>query len=262
MSFVVIYDANVLYPSTLRDLLIRVAQAGLVQARWTHQILDETFHNLEKNRPDLPVAALRRTRELMICAVRDCLVTGYEPLIETLDLPDPGDRHVLAAAIRARAQVIVTENLTDFPASVLSQWDIEAKSPDDFVLDQIHLDRKVVWSCAQQIADSWRRPLARSRTCSPTYSATACINPSPSCSPSDPGQEPHRFPRCRCGFLRALHRFGWSRAPQEGDQVVARRADHDGSDTTGRRVVDTKAGLTVRSRTRRVLRPRSRPVSG
>lgn len=158
MPFVVIYDANVLYPSTLRDLLIRVAQAGLVQAKWTHQILDETFRNLEKNRPDLSPEALRRTRELMICAVRDCLVTGYEPLIETLDLPDLDDRHVLAAAIRARAQVIVTENLADFPSSVLSKWDLEAKSPDDFVLDQVHLDRKVVWSCAQQIADSWRRP--------------------------------------------------------------------------------------------------------
>ena len=75
-----------------------------------------------------------------------------------LDLPDPDDRHVVAAAIRARAQVIVTENLADFPASNLSEWDIGAKSPDDFVLDQIHLDRKVVWSCAQQIADSWRKP--------------------------------------------------------------------------------------------------------
>ncbi|GAB2480979.1 PIN domain-containing protein [Nocardiopsis aegyptia] len=158
MSFVVIYDANVLYPSTLRDLLIRVAQAGLVQARWTHQILDETFGNLRKNRPELSDEALRRTRKLMICAVRDCLVTGYEPLIDSLDLPDLDDRHVLAAAIRARAQVIVTENLTDFPSSVLDGWDIEAKSPDDFILDQIHLDRKVVWSCAQQIADSWRNP--------------------------------------------------------------------------------------------------------
>ncbi|HLU98355.1 MAG TPA: PIN domain-containing protein, partial [Thermobifida alba] len=86
-----------------------------------------------------------------------CLVTGYEPLIESLQLPDSDDR-LLAAAIRARAQVIVTSNLRDFPRSVLADWDIEAKSPDDFVVDQIHLDRKVVWSCAQQIADSWRNP--------------------------------------------------------------------------------------------------------
>lgn len=51
MPFVVLYDANLLYPSTLRDLLIRVAQAGLVQAKWTDQVLDEVFGNLTANRP-------------------------------------------------------------------------------------------------------------------------------------------------------------------------------------------------------------------
>ena len=91
MAFVVLYDANVLYPSTLRDLLIRIAQAGLVQAKWTDQILDEVFRNLIANRPDLDSARLARTRELMSKAVRDCLVTGYEPLIDALQLPDPTD---------------------------------------------------------------------------------------------------------------------------------------------------------------------------
>ncbi|GAA3752681.1 PIN domain-containing protein [Salinactinospora qingdaonensis] len=154
----VVYDANVLYPNTLRDLLIRIAQAGLVQAKWTHQILDEVFDNLRENRPDLSPDALDRTRKLMLAAVRDCLVTGYEPLIPALSLPDPADRHVLAAAIRAKAQVIVTSNRRDFPEDALSDWEVEVKSPDEFVLDQIHLDRKVVWSCAQQIVDAWRRP--------------------------------------------------------------------------------------------------------
>lgn len=158
MSFVVLYDANVLYPSTLRDLLIRIAAAGLVQAKWTEQILDEVFRNIRKNRPDLSEAQLLRTRTLMVTSVRDCLVTGHEPLITALDLPDPDDRHVLAAAIRARAQVIVTNNLKDFPAEALRQWDIEPKDADDFVSDQIGLDAKVVWSCAQQIAHSWRNP--------------------------------------------------------------------------------------------------------
>lgn len=73
-------------------------------------------------------------------------------------LPDSNDRHVLAAAIRARAQVIVTNNMGDFPADYLSSWDVEAKSADDFVLDQIHLNQKVVWACVQQIADSWKNP--------------------------------------------------------------------------------------------------------
>lgn len=75
-----------------------------------------------------------------------------------LELPDPDDRHVLAAAIRARAQVIVTNNLKDFPHEQLAQWDIEPKSADEFVSDQIDLNAKVVWSCVQQIADTWRNP--------------------------------------------------------------------------------------------------------
>jgi predicted nucleic acid-binding protein len=131
---VVLYDANVLYPSTLRDLLIRVAQGGLVQAKWTDQILDEVFGTLTGNRPDLDSQKLARARDLMNRAVRDCLVTGYEPLIEAVDLPDPDDRHVLAAAIKVRAKVIVTRNLKDFQSAALQAWDMEAKSPDDFIL--------------------------------------------------------------------------------------------------------------------------------
>jgi hypothetical protein len=158
VGFVVPYDASVLYPRPTRDLLVRIAQARLVQAKWTDQILDEVFDNLRENRPDLAPDALDRTRKLMICAVRDCLVTGYEPLMPGLELPDPSDRHVLAAAIRARAQVIVTNNLKDFPQARLAQWDIDLKSADEFVLDQIDLNAKVVWGCVQQIADTWRNP--------------------------------------------------------------------------------------------------------
>jgi predicted nucleic acid-binding protein len=161
VTFVVLYDASVLYPTVLRDLLIRIAQAGLVQARWTEQILDEVFRNLRANRPDLDVERLDRTRRLMNGAVRDCLVSNYEPLIPALDLPDPDDRHVLAAAIRARAQVIVTENLRDFPAAALQPFDIEPLGADDFVLDQVDLSPKVVWGCVQQIADSRRNPPQR-----------------------------------------------------------------------------------------------------
>lgn len=138
-----LYDANVLYPSTLRDLLIRIAQAGLVQGKWSARILDEVFDNLCENRPDLDATALNRTRALMMTAVRDCMVSGYESLIPVLELPDPDDRHVLAAAIRVRAQVIVTDNQKDFPAETLSEWDIEPKDADEFVLDQIGLSAKV-----------------------------------------------------------------------------------------------------------------------
>jgi predicted nucleic acid-binding protein len=158
VAFVVVYDACVLYPSTLRDLLIRIAADGLVQAKWTDDILNETFNNLKANRPDLAPNALDRTRRLMMTAVRDCLVKGYEPLIEAIDLPDPDDRHVLAAAIRAKAQMIVTFNLKDFPPEQLALWDVEAPHPDAFIEAQIDLDSERVYAAVRQIADSWRLP--------------------------------------------------------------------------------------------------------
>lgn len=158
MAFIVIYDANVLYPNTLRDLLIRIAQQPhLVQAKWTDEILDEMFHALGKNRPDITEEKAARLRELMNGAVRDCLVTGYQPLIEVLDLPDPDDRHVLAAAIKVNAQLIVTKNKKDFPPKPLAEWGIRPKAPDDFVRDVMGLDSQAVWACVQQIVDSRTR---------------------------------------------------------------------------------------------------------
>jgi predicted nucleic acid-binding protein len=125
-----------------------------VQAKWTDQILDEMLRALHRNRADIPAERASRLRELMNAAVRDCLVTGYEPLIPALELPDPDDRHVLAAAIKVNAQVIVTRNLRHFPEDRLAPWGVRAKSPDAFVRDQIGIDRQAVWACIQQIVDS------------------------------------------------------------------------------------------------------------
>lgn len=150
-----------MYPNTLRDLLIRIAQLPhIVQAKWTDEILDEMLEALRKKRPDISEEKSGRLRERMIAAVRDCLVLGYQPLIEVLDLPDPDDRHVLAAAIRVNAQLIVTWNRKDFPAEKLAPWGIRAKSPDDFVRDVMGIDSQAVWACVQQIVDSrTRRPV-------------------------------------------------------------------------------------------------------
>lgn len=139
MSFTVVYDANVLYPAPLRDLLIRLAMTGVVRAKWTDEILNEVFRNILKNRPDLTMAKLARTREKMNDAIRDVLVTDHEPLIAALELPDRDDRHVLAAAIKTGAQTIVTHNLRDFPDEQLEQWGVEAVPPDEFVLGLIDL---------------------------------------------------------------------------------------------------------------------------
>jgi hypothetical protein len=95
---------------------------------------------------------------LMGRAVRDWKVTDYEVVVDSLKLPDADDRHVLAAAIKAKAQIIVTANLRDFPAEALRPWDIDPKSPDEFVRDQISLDRGAIYAAVQQIADSWRNP--------------------------------------------------------------------------------------------------------
>lgn len=151
MAFVAVYDANVLYPGSLRDLLVRLAQTGLFQAKWTDEILDEMVDAITRRQPALR-DRLVRTRELMTGAVSDCLVTGYEPLIDGLSLPDPDDRHVLAAAIRCNAQVIVTANLRDFPSRELDFYDIEAQSPDEFVLNVIDLAPARVIAVVQQQA--------------------------------------------------------------------------------------------------------------
>jgi predicted nucleic acid-binding protein len=158
MTISAVYDANVLYPSTLRDLLIRVVQAQLVRARWSEQILAEMNAALRKQRPDVDVEKLSRLCELMIKAVRDCLVEDYTSLADGVDLPDPDDRHVVAAAIKCHAEVIVTFNLKDFPNKELGRWGVKAVSPDEFMLDLIDLNPRVVWSCVQQTADSHRRP--------------------------------------------------------------------------------------------------------
>lgn len=157
MAFVVVYDACALHGNTSRDLLIRVAQAGLVQAKWSETILDELVRSLE-SRGIGGEDKLTQLRRRITDSVADCIVTGYEPLIETLELPDPDDRHVLAAAIRSHAQVIVTDNVKDFPTSALSPWDIETKTPDAFVLDLIDLDAASVHACIQQIVGSRRNP--------------------------------------------------------------------------------------------------------
>jgi predicted nucleic acid-binding protein len=132
---------------TLTSLRKSHTQEGLVQAKWTNQILDETFESIVKHHPSLDPGKLARTRELMSGAIRDCLVTGYEALVDVVTLPDPDDRHVLAAAIKSRAQVIVTSNIKDLPESALEQWNVEAKTSDEFMLDQFYLSGPVVWRC-------------------------------------------------------------------------------------------------------------------
>jgi hypothetical protein len=148
-QYTVIYDACVLYPAPLRDLLMQLATANIFRAKWTDQIQEEWITNLLDNRPDLSREQLDRTKALMKEAVPDCLVTGYEFLIERIELPDPNDRHVVAAAIRGQADAIVTVNLADLPAHALAPHNLEAIHPDDFITYQIDLNEAAVLTAAQ-----------------------------------------------------------------------------------------------------------------
>jgi hypothetical protein len=156
--FIAVYDACVLYPAPLRSLLVYLALAGLFRARWTDAIHEEWMRSVLRDYPDVTRAKAERVRELMNAAVPDCLVTGYENLIPSLSLPDPEDRHVLAAAIRAGASVLVTANLKDFPADVLSAHGIEAMHPDDFVVSLLDLDADAVCAAVRAQRESLRNP--------------------------------------------------------------------------------------------------------
>lgn len=130
---IAVLDACVLYPPSLRDLLMRIAVAGAFEPRWTEEIHTEWIRNVLADNPEITPAQLDRTRRLMNQAIPNGLVSGYEAHTSALSLPDANDRHVLAAAIEASATVIVTFNLSDFPATTLAAYGIEPLHPDVFL---------------------------------------------------------------------------------------------------------------------------------
>jgi hypothetical protein len=157
-SFVAVYDACVLYPAPLRDLLMHLALSGLYRARWTARIQDEWASALLRQRPDLSAEALAWTRVQMDGAVPDCLVSGYESLEASLTLPDPNDRHVLAAAILCGAGTIVTYNLKDFPDEILAPHGMAAQHPDQFIEHAFDLSPAAVCKAVRDQRASLKYP--------------------------------------------------------------------------------------------------------
>jgi predicted nucleic acid-binding protein len=156
--YTAVLDACVLYPAPLRDLLISLAADGLYGARWTAEIQDEWIRNLHAKRPELDKLKLLHTASLMAKAIEDALIENHQYLIPTLDLPDPDDRHVLAAAIVGHADAIVTFNLKDFPEAKVSQHEIEILHPDDFLIAQYDLAPIRVLSVLKAIRTKLRKP--------------------------------------------------------------------------------------------------------
>ena len=154
---VAILDANVLYPFRKRDVLLRLAHVGLFQVRWTERILEEWTSRLLAAKPHLE-GSVRSQLAAMAQAFPDALVTGHEALEDALALPDPDDRHVLAAAIMSRTDVVVTDNLRDFPPAAVEPLDIEAMTADAFLahLHDLHPDE--VLAAMRALRRAYRHP--------------------------------------------------------------------------------------------------------
>jgi predicted nucleic acid-binding protein len=165
--YTALLDSNVIYPAPTRDILVQLAVMDLYRAKWTADIHREWIEALLRNE-HRDRAVLEKTRDLMDSHTRDCLVTGYERLIPALELPDPNDRHVLAAAIRGRCDVIVTKNLKHFPEKTLAEYGIDAQHPDEFLLSQLNLAPGVFCTAVRTI----RARLVKPRFSAAQYLAT------------------------------------------------------------------------------------------
>ncbi|MDR3622414.1 MAG: PIN domain-containing protein [Paludisphaera borealis] len=158
MPQVVVLDACVLYPAPLRSFFMYMTTIDLFRAKWTDAIHDEWMRNVLRDRPDMTRSQVEKIRDLMNSHARDCLVRDFEGLITDLTLPDPDDRHVLAAAIKAGAEAVVTFNLKDFPTETLRGFGVVARHPDDFVVDLFDRAPEVVLKAAGMQRASLKRP--------------------------------------------------------------------------------------------------------
>lgn len=137
-KIIAILDTNVLYPIEIRDILFWFAHYELFQPRWTHNIFNEWKSVMQRKGIGDDEANKRIQKANR--AFPNALVENHEILIPALSLPDPDDCHVLAAAIKSEAQIIVTNNIRDFTANILVEYSIKAQTPDDFLVGLIDLD--------------------------------------------------------------------------------------------------------------------------
>ncbi len=142
-DFLVVLDACVLIPAPLRDTLLRLAEhPRLYVPRWSEAIIAETVRNLEGR-----IGLSAEKTAYLVAQLRehfgDSWVTGYEPLIDRM-ANDPGDRHVLAAAAKCGAPLIVTYNKRHFPVAATQPWDIEVQGPGTFLKYQYDLNPSAV----------------------------------------------------------------------------------------------------------------------
>jgi predicted nucleic acid-binding protein len=154
MPFPALLDTCVLYPAYLCDTLLRLAEAEAYRPLWSADVLEELRRNLVKR--GIASELVDRRIGQMTHTFPDAMVTGYESLIDGMT-NDPKDRHVLAAAVRANAEVLVTFNRGDFPPAALDPYDVVAVHPDEFLLDQLDLYPGLTVDVLRQQAAAHRR---------------------------------------------------------------------------------------------------------
>ncbi|MGH8777803.1 PIN domain-containing protein [Paraburkholderia sp.] len=159
--YTALLDACVLFPLAITDTLMSLATAGLFAAKWTQRIEYEWITALEEQRPDLK-GKLEIRRDSMREAIPDWEVPEavWTPLTDSFTLPDPDDRHVLAAAVAGHADCIVTANLRDFPPQIAAGYGIEIVDPDRFVINQWDLDSLTAMSAFKRMRARWKKPEA------------------------------------------------------------------------------------------------------
>lgn len=161
--FTVLVDACSLVAALNRNLLLSLAEVEFFRLRWSEKILAETEAAIgkvlaERGSEDAAGQGLR-ARNAMETAFQDAVVTGYEMLMPGLGpLPDPADAHVIAAAVKTRASVIVTENIKHFPELILTPLDLEAKTVDAFLADTIGLDTGRAVAAIRRMRMRFKKP--------------------------------------------------------------------------------------------------------
>jgi len=159
--YTALLDACVLYPLAMCDALMSLATAGLYAAKWTARIEAEWITALEGQRPELK-GRLGVRRDQMRHAVLDWEVSeaAWQACAKGLELPDPDDVHVLAAALAGHADCIVTANLRDFPAHLVNALGIEVIHPDQFIVAQWDLDQLTAVAAFKRMRARWKKPEA------------------------------------------------------------------------------------------------------
>lgn len=141
---IVVYDACVLYPFSLRNVLMQVAADRLVRAHWTDEIHDEWIRNLLRSKAPVTKDRLERTRDLMQQALPDASVSGYEHHIESILMPDANDRHVVAAAIEVGAEGIVTVD-RHFNGVDMMHYNLRKITPDKLLTQLFEQDHALLF---------------------------------------------------------------------------------------------------------------------